>query len=417
MLVPKEKKSSQSVSVKNENSTVNTSLPFHDNRKESANVAQFQHLANKSSNSKKIAQLQERARPKKKQYGLPDQLKSGIEQLSGIAMDDVTVHRNSSKPAQLQAHAYAQGTNIHLAPGQEKHLAHEAWHVVQQKQGRVNPTLQMKGNVAVNDDASLEREADVMGAKAVQMKIPEATCNSLQRKSNTIVAASQLVVQRYFDTRGYSYARKMWADAEDYVLHLNNRLDIRTHRGDKYIDSLKENIEAKGRKAAGTLAGEAYETFQWDQPKGTSIVYGPGGTSGGDLKTYESLTKAGDRAKHPKDAGEVKSASSGKTYLDGVANAYHDRKQHHIIMYPTDESIAPNGHHFTRAGIKYAIYDKAYGNGAHAGSYYKQVATIELPDQDIRQFLYLEEALITQVPLPQVQGSGGTKVTKMDTTD
>ena len=144
MLVPKEKKSSPSVSVKNENSTVNTSLPFHDNRKESANVAQFQHLANKSSNSKKIAQLQERARPKKKQNGLPDQLKSGIEQLSGIAMDDVTVHRNSSKPAQLHAHAYAQGTNIHLAPGQEKHLAHEAWHVVQQKQGRVKSTLQMK---------------------------------------------------------------------------------------------------------------------------------------------------------------------------------------------------------------------------------------------------------------------------------
>ncbi len=175
MLVPKEKKSSQSVSVKKENSTVNTSLPFHDNRKESANVAQFQHLANKSSNSKKIAQLQELSRPKKKQNGLPDQLKSGIEQLSGIAMDDVTVHRNSSKPAQLQAHAYAQGTNIHLAPGQEKHLAHEAWHVVQQKQGRVKPTLQMKGNIAVNDDASLEREADVMGAKAVQMKLDNAT--------------------------------------------------------------------------------------------------------------------------------------------------------------------------------------------------------------------------------------------------
>lgn len=99
--------------------------------------------------------------------GLPDNLKTGIEHLSGHAMDDVKVHYNSSKPAQLQAHAYAQGTNIHIAPGQEKHLPHEAWHVVQQKQGRVRPTLQMKGKVSINDDIGLEKEADVMGAKAL----------------------------------------------------------------------------------------------------------------------------------------------------------------------------------------------------------------------------------------------------------
>ena len=103
--------------------------------------------------------------------GLPDNLKSGIENLSGYSMDDVKVHRNSDKPAQLQAHAYAQGTDIHLGPGQEKHLPHEAWHVVQQKQGRVKPTMQMKGKVNVNDDASLEKEADVMGAKALSNKV------------------------------------------------------------------------------------------------------------------------------------------------------------------------------------------------------------------------------------------------------
>lgn len=102
--------------------------------------------------------------------GLPDNLKSGIENLSGYSMDDVKVHYNSSKPAQLQAHAYAQGTNIHLAPGQEKHLPHEAWHVVQQKQGRVKPTRQLKSKVHINDDVGLEKEADVMGAKALSSK-------------------------------------------------------------------------------------------------------------------------------------------------------------------------------------------------------------------------------------------------------
>ncbi|MFT5824100.1 MAG: hypothetical protein ACI8ZM_005366 [Crocinitomix sp.] len=99
--------------------------------------------------------------------GLPDRLKSGIENLSGHSMDDVKVHYNSSKPAQLNAHAYAQGSQIHLGTGQEKHLPHEAWHVVQQKQGRVKPTKQLKAKVNINDDSGLEKEADVMGAKAL----------------------------------------------------------------------------------------------------------------------------------------------------------------------------------------------------------------------------------------------------------
>lgn len=101
--------------------------------------------------------------------GLPDNLKSGIENLSGMSMDHVKVHYNSEKPAPLQAHAYAQGSEIHVAPGQEKHLPHEAWHVVQQAQGRVKPTLQLKGAVAINDDRDLEAEADQMGAKALQL--------------------------------------------------------------------------------------------------------------------------------------------------------------------------------------------------------------------------------------------------------
>jgi hypothetical protein len=116
--------------------------------------------------SQAIAQREE----KPNNTGLPNQLKSGIESLSGMSLDNVKVHYNSSKPAQLNAHAYAQGSDIHVAPGQEQHLPHEAWHVVQQAQGRVKPTTQMKGT-SVNDDVSLETEADVMGAKAAQLKL------------------------------------------------------------------------------------------------------------------------------------------------------------------------------------------------------------------------------------------------------
>ncbi|HEX7313768.1 MAG TPA: DUF4157 domain-containing protein [Pyrinomonadaceae bacterium] len=116
--------------------------------------------------------LAQAARPqpvqkKENSTGLPDALKLGVENLSGYSMDDVKVHYDSAKPAHLHAHAYTQGTDIHLAPGQEEHLPHEAWHVVQQKQGRVRPTMQMKGGADINDDKGLEKEADVMGAKAL----------------------------------------------------------------------------------------------------------------------------------------------------------------------------------------------------------------------------------------------------------
>ena len=97
--------------------------------------------------------------------GLPDNLKAGVESLSGFSMDDVKVHYNSSQPATVQALAYTQGTDIHVAPGQERHLPHEAWHVAQQLAGRVEPTTEV-GGMPVNDNIDLEHEADVMGARA-----------------------------------------------------------------------------------------------------------------------------------------------------------------------------------------------------------------------------------------------------------
>lgn len=102
---------------------------------------------------------------KKNETGMPDNLKAGIEDLSGFAMDDVRVHYNSDKPATVQALAYTQGTDIHVAPGQEQHLPHEAWHVAQQMAGRVEPTTEV-GGLPVNDNPALEHEADVMGARA-----------------------------------------------------------------------------------------------------------------------------------------------------------------------------------------------------------------------------------------------------------
>jgi len=112
--------------------------------------------------------LQTKPEASQNNTGMPDHLKSGLENLSSMNLSSVRVHHNSSKPAQLNALAYTQGQDIHVGPGQEKHLPHEGWHAVQQMQGRVNPTMHAKG-MSINDDAGLEREADVMGKKALQM--------------------------------------------------------------------------------------------------------------------------------------------------------------------------------------------------------------------------------------------------------
>jgi len=144
--------------------------------------------------------------PQLNNTGLPDNLKTGIESLSGISMDGVTVHYNSSQPAQLNALAYAQGTNIHVGPGQEQHLPHEAWHVVQQAQGRVQQTTQMKEGVPINDDAGLEHEADVMGARAAQMiSTPSAdgsTDASINRNSDLGFGVAQRLVKFKDESNG-----------------------------------------------------------------------------------------------------------------------------------------------------------------------------------------------------------------------
>ncbi|QUJ69637.1 DUF4157 domain-containing protein (plasmid) [Photobacterium sp. GJ3] len=100
-------------------------------------------------------------------YPLPARLRRGMEKITGINLEQVRVFYHSDKPSQLQAHAYAQGWNIYLAPGQEHHLPHELGHIIQQAKGMVQPTMQVNG-VAVNDDPALEAHATWLGEQAVR---------------------------------------------------------------------------------------------------------------------------------------------------------------------------------------------------------------------------------------------------------
>ena len=153
---------------------------------------QSESLQRKADMANNAAQREEAPHPNN--TGMPDNLKAGIESLSGFSMDDVRVHYNSSKPATVQALAYTQGTDIHVAPGQEKHLPHEAWHVAQQMAGRVSPTTNING-MPVNDNAALEHEADVMGEKAMTQGL------SFQLKKDKATTSSHKTIQCFFDTK------------------------------------------------------------------------------------------------------------------------------------------------------------------------------------------------------------------------
>lgn len=106
--------------------------------------------------------------------GIPESVQTKMEKALNTDLSGVTVHANSGKAPSVGALAYTQGADIHVAPGHynpgtsagKRLLGHELAHVVQQQEGRVQPTGSV-GGLPLNDSPALEKEADSMGAKAV----------------------------------------------------------------------------------------------------------------------------------------------------------------------------------------------------------------------------------------------------------
>ncbi len=102
----------------------------------------------------------------KNKTGIPDSMKSRFEASSGFSFDDVRIHYNSPKPGDMGALAYTRGSQVYIAPGEEKHLPHELGHVVQQKRGIVPATVHVNG-LGVNDSLFMERQADKISSIAL----------------------------------------------------------------------------------------------------------------------------------------------------------------------------------------------------------------------------------------------------------
>ena len=139
----------------------------------------YQFAKKEKMSGKKEYAIQRKAPQKVNRTGIPTQLKERIEGGTGMSLDDVRVHYNSDRPAKLDALAYTQGNRVEIAPGQERHLAHELGHVVQQKLGVVRANARHASGVSLNTDMALERQADEIGAgKKVE---------TVQRKEDNVV--------------------------------------------------------------------------------------------------------------------------------------------------------------------------------------------------------------------------------------
>jgi len=142
----------------------------HDNKHHSESN-EGSNINKQEAYSESVTSFKKNSTENKAPFSLPPtvQLKQNLEQQYGFSLADTKVIQNSSEPAQFKAHAFARGNEVHLGPGQEKHLGHELAHVVQQKQGKVKSTTVENGS-PVNDDPHLEREADMMASDAMQLK-------------------------------------------------------------------------------------------------------------------------------------------------------------------------------------------------------------------------------------------------------
>jgi hypothetical protein len=194
-----EDRTSLAISNQNEN-TSNQTTDFVDNSPEAQQAKQLQNMADNSAESLGMQEWESNVEQSKENTtGLPDDLKTNLEAMSGMSLDQVKVHYNSSKPAKLDAYAYAEFPNIYIAPGQEKHLPEEAAHMVQQMQGRVKPTNEVNG-MPINDNASLEKEAVKEGQKASGGVQKNKGKDLVQKKGKGVVQRAKIEKKSHHGT-------------------------------------------------------------------------------------------------------------------------------------------------------------------------------------------------------------------------
>ncbi len=307
---------------------------------------------------------------------LPGGLRHRIERLSGVPMDDVRVHYNSPVPATVQAVAHAHGRDIHLGPGQEQSLPHEAWHVAQQKQGRVKSTGVMHG-AKVNDDPGLEAEAEHMGsaASAVRSSRDRHAAGSmplsetsqqppvLQRKKAPATDYGEFETTRFIDAdgRGVEIILQFTPDpakVDAKKIALSQAIRSTTAAGVAY--AIGPNQATKMVASGKSGAGYTIDTLEG----ANNPLYGQDNTLGAtqDLKdTPASANKTAD----PVNLGVNTNYELGFCFKEKATDA--DKKKHPASLWDKPQVSKIKGVSKTFETTALAI------DGADKGKYYGSV--------------------------------------------
>lgn len=110
---------------------------------------------------------------KKENKALPEEVQIKMESTFGEDFSNVSIREDYYKVKDMNALAFTKGESIHFAPGQfnpnsqkgQELIGHEFAHVQQQRQGRVQPIINLN-NIPINTDTTLENEADKKGRAA-----------------------------------------------------------------------------------------------------------------------------------------------------------------------------------------------------------------------------------------------------------
>ncbi len=110
--------------------------------------------------------------------GIPLQMKEKFENLSGFSSNDVQVHYNSDKPAQLQTLAYTQGNQVYVASEQEayappvRNFAKLKHSTIQEEVAQLSPDYTIKAK-------ELEKNPRLRAMQYVETRIVTPALNRL----------------------------------------------------------------------------------------------------------------------------------------------------------------------------------------------------------------------------------------------
>ncbi|MGF9906775.1 DUF4157 domain-containing protein [Brevibacillus porteri] len=177
---------------------------------------------------------------------LPDSVQAKMEQAFHTDFSDVQIHPESSAASQIGAIAFAQGNDIHFAPGTyqpetqsgQQLLGHELTHVVQQRQGRVKANVP-DSSLPINDDPALEAEADRYGSHAAAGTMTDGT------GADAAGSVSAPIIQGTWD-EDVKDARRMWDKHVEKTNNLDegtvNELFEQVGDVDNYFDQVRYGI-------------------------------------------------------------------------------------------------------------------------------------------------------------------------------